>query len=68
MSTFEIAVFNQAVRDKLKAGESHRELKDDWADTHSVEIKAQDADDARRKALAKFPEDRGFVITAVTPA
>ena len=68
MSTFEIAVFNQAVRDKLKAGESHRDLNDDWADTHYIEIKAEDADGARRKAQARFPEDKGFVITAVTPA
>ena len=68
MTTFEIAVFNQAVRDKLKVGERHRELKDDWADTHYVEIGAQDADDAKRKAMAKFPEDKGFVIEAVNEA
>lgn len=68
MSTFEIAVFNQAVRDKLKVGERHRELKDEWADTHYVEIKAEDEEDARRKAAAKFPRDKGFVIAAISPA
>ncbi len=68
MTTFEIAVFNQTVRDRLRTGESHRDLKDEWADTHYVEIKAADEEDARRKAAAKFPKNQGFVVTAVTPA
>ena len=68
MSTFEIAVFNQSVREKLKHGERHREFKDEWADMHYVEIKADDIAAAQRKAAAKFPRDRGFVIEAVTPA
>jgi hypothetical protein len=66
MPVFEITVFNQAVRDKLKAGERHREFKDEWADPHYVEISAQDEPDVRRKAAAKFPAEQGFVIVAVT--
>jgi hypothetical protein len=66
MSTFEVAVYNQTVREKVKEGEHHRELKDDWADIHYVEIEADNAAAARRKAEGKFPSDRGFVIEAVT--
>ena len=67
MPTFEIAVYNKAVRDKIKVGERHRELKDDWADTHYVEIEAEDIAAARRKAEGKFPRDRDFVIVDVSP-
>ncbi|MCC7016897.1 MAG: hypothetical protein IT564_06815 [Rhodospirillales bacterium] len=66
MATFEIAVYNQAVREKLKLGERHRELKDEWADIHYVEIEAEDMASARRKAEGKFPQNRGFVIADVT--
>ena len=66
MSTFEIAVYNRTVREKIEVGERHRELKDDWADIHYVEIEADDIVAARRKAEGKFPRDRGFVIEAVT--
>lgn len=66
MSTFEIAVYNRTVREKIKVGEHHRELKDDWADIHYVEIEANDMAAARRKAEGKFPRERGFVIEAVT--
>lgn len=68
MSTFEVAVYNKTVRDKLKAGDRHRELNDDWADIHYIELKAEDTAEARRKAEVKFPADQGFVIEAVTPA
>jgi hypothetical protein len=66
MPTFEIAVYNQTVREKLKLGERHRELKDEWADIHYVEIEADDMASARRKAEGKFPPNRGFVIEDVT--
>ncbi len=66
MPTFEIAVYNRAVRDKVNAGERHRELKDDWADIHYVEIDADDATGARRKAEMKFPSAKGFVIENVS--
>lgn len=67
MPTFEIAVYNQTVREKIKSGERHRELKDEWADIHYVEVEAENIDSARRKAEGKFPKDRGFVIEDVTP-
>ncbi len=65
MPAFEIAVYNRVVREKIKVGERHRELKDDWADIHYVEIEAGDVAAARRKAESKYPADRGFVIEDV---
>lgn len=66
MPTFEVAVYNRAVREKVKAGERHRELKDDWADIHYFEIEAADETAARRKASGKFPGERGFVIENIS--
>jgi hypothetical protein len=66
MPTFEIAVYNQAVRDKVREGEHHREFKDDWADIHYVEIEADNASTARRKAEGKYPGNCGFVIADVS--
>jgi hypothetical protein len=66
MLKFEVAVYNQNVRDKIKAGERHRDLNDDWADTHYIEIEADDVSTARRKAEGKYPRSRGFVIEDVS--
>lgn len=69
MSTkFEAAIFNQQVRDALANGERHRNLSDDWADTHYVEVVANDEQQARIKLSAKYPEDAGYVIEQVIPA
>ena len=67
MPTFEVAVYNRVVREKIKAGERHRELKDDWADIHYVEIEADDVAAARRKIEGKYPKDHGYVIEDVAP-
>ncbi len=66
MPKFEVAVYNQAVRDKVKAGERHRDLNDDWADVHYFEIEADDVSAARRKAEGRYPPSRGFVIEDVS--
>lgn len=68
MPTFEIAVYNKQVRDRLKIGERHRDLKDEWADMHYVEIKADNLDHAKERAHARFPAEDGYVIESVHPA
>lgn len=62
---YEVAIHNEEVRRLVRIGERHRNLQDTWADTHYVAFNAQDAEDARRKALARYPEDKGFVIEQV---
>ena len=65
---FEVGVFNQEVRDALKLGERHSQLKDDWADIHWVEVRAADEKAARQKVNVQYPAARGYVITEVVKA
>jgi len=66
--TYEVAVFNQAVRDAMKEGERHPFLKDDWADIHWIEVRAYSPDAARQKIEARYPSFRGYVITEIQEA
>ena len=61
--TYEVAVFNQAVRDAMKDGERHPFLKDDWADIHWIEVRAYTPGAARQKIEVRYPSFRGYVIT-----
>ncbi|MDA0241696.1 MAG: hypothetical protein O3A84_16950 [Proteobacteria bacterium] len=65
MPEFEVAIFNQQVRDKVREGERHRDLSDDWADVHYIEVEAEDVSAARAKIQRKYPADRGYVIESV---
>ena len=62
---FEVAVQNREVRALLGEGRRHRQLRDEWADTHYIEVTAGDANEARRKAEANYPADKGFVIEQI---
>lgn len=65
MKRFEIGVYNQTVRDALADGKHHRNLRDDWAEVHYIEIEAADEFTARRKVQTKYPEAQGYVIDDV---
>jgi hypothetical protein len=62
---FEVAVYNAEVRRLVRAGDRHRQLSDDWADTHYIEIMARDEAHARSKIESRYPADKGFVIEQV---
>ena len=62
--TYEVAVYNKAVRDAMKEGERHPFLKDEWADIHWIEAGLTPAA-ARQKVEVRFPSARGFVITDI---
>jgi hypothetical protein len=68
MPKFEVAIYNAQVRAKVRVGERHRDLSDDWAETHYVVFDAADEAEARSLAERKYPEERGYVIEAVDPA
>ncbi len=68
MAKFEVAVYNAKVRETVKMGDRHKEFEDDWADTHYIEIRAENEDKARARAAVKYPKSRGFVIVDVTEA
>ena len=65
MPEFEVAIFNQDVRDSLAEGRRHRDLADSWAEVHYIEVEARDEADARNQVLRKYPAHRGYVIDSV---
>ena len=65
---YEVAVFNQQVRDAMKEGDWHPFLKDDWADIHWIEVLAYTENAARQKVEVRYPPMRGYVITDIQEA
>lgn len=65
LSRFEVIIYNRIVRSMVDSHQSHKHLKDDWADNHYQEVRARDKEHARRKIEAKFPAEKGFVIVDV---
>lgn len=68
MPQFEVALFNQEVRRRINEGGRHKDLSDDWADIHYIEIEARDEANARVKIEARYPEAQGYVIESVSSA
>lgn len=64
--TFEVAVYNQTVRELMERGERHRNLSDAWADIHYIEIKASSENDARNRIASRYPASQGYVIVDVS--
>jgi len=62
---YEVAVYNEDVLNALKDGERHKDLNDDWADTHYFELKAETIDEAWSIAKRKWRPGHGFVIKAI---
>lgn len=67
MAKFEVAIFNQEVRDCVNSDDDHEILEDDWADMHYIQVSAENEEGARAKINRMHPPDRGFVITDITP-
>jgi hypothetical protein len=64
-TTFEVAIYNAEVRRLMAEGGRHRQLSDDWADMHYIEIEAQDKEDAKEKIDLRYPPEKGFVIDRI---
>ena len=62
---FEAAVYNEDVLLAIKDGEHHKDLDDDWADTHYFEIEARNAEEAWDIARRKWRAGHGFVVKAI---
>jgi len=65
MAMFEITIFNKDVREKVEAGERHRQFPDVWADFQYVEIEASNEEQARARIEVMHPGVQGFVIDDV---
>lgn len=68
MPKYEVAIYNEQVRQMLKQGDKHEFLDDDWADIHYLEFTASGEQEARAKAQSKYPPEQGYVIENITPA
>lgn len=66
MLTYEVVVYNEQVRAKVRDGDHHRTFSDDWGDSHYLEIKADDEDAAKLKVRTKYPVEDGFVIEGIS--
>lgn len=62
---FEIALYNAEVRRLVNEGEHHRQYPDSWADTHYIEVEAEDEKGAETRIRNKYPAERGFVIERI---
>ena len=65
MPQFEVAIYNKEVRELVAMGQHHRNLSDDWADIHYIEVRAANEAEARSKIFAKYPEIDGYLIDTV---
>ncbi len=66
MPTYEVAVYNAAVREAVADEKRHPRYADEWADLHFIEVEAVDADAARAKINRKYPQSDGFVADDIT--
>ncbi|MEH6525858.1 MAG: hypothetical protein V7723_07265 [Sneathiella sp.] len=62
---FEAAIFNKDVLQAVSDGSKHRNLSDDWAETHYIEFYAADVEAAWGKVQQKYRADKGFVIKTI---
>lgn len=66
LKTYEVALYNEEVREALDLGTRHRDLSDGWADTHYIEVQAASPDAARAKIASRYPPSKGYVIVDVS--
>ena len=66
LKTYEVALYNEEVREALDHGSKHRDLSDGWADTHYIEVQAATPESARAKISSRYPASKGYVIVDVS--
>ncbi len=65
MPKYEVAIYNQEVRDAIARKEQHDSYSDDWGTTQYIEIAALNEEMARSKINQQHPPSKGFVIEDV---
>ncbi len=63
-----VSIYNKIVRALVKENESHCFFDDQWADTHTQDVVAEDELEARTKMANRYPPEEGFVIERVVSA
>lgn len=62
---FEAAIYNDDVLNAIKDGEHHKNLDDEWANTHYFDVYADTIEEAWTKMKRKYRRDHGFIIKAI---
>ncbi len=62
---YEVAIYNQEVRNLVKENQSHQYFDDQWADIQLRDIVAKDETEARELIGKRFPPDDGFIVEDV---
>jgi hypothetical protein len=63
---YEVAIHNELVKKSVREADPNKTgLSDEWADTRYIEVRAETAEAAKRKILARYPEHRGFMVSEV---
>jgi len=65
MPKFEVAIYNQQVRDLVAEGDSHEYYDDEWADIHFLEVSAENEGLAQVQIDGRHPMKNGFVIDSI---
>ncbi len=65
---YEVAIYNEAVREKVKHKERHAYFDDRWARPQLRNVVARDETEARALIAERFPPEDGFVIKVVHPS
>lgn len=64
---FEVSLYNEEVRSRVRENGSHHYFDDHWADVRVRDVVARNEQEARRLIAERFPPEDGFVIIGVTP-
>lgn len=65
---YEVAVYNEAVRDKNRKHEKHAYFDERWARPQTRNVVARNESEARQLIAERFPPEDGFVIQSVYPS
>lgn len=65
---YEVAIFNQVVRQLVRENQKHSYFDDRWARPQTRNVVARDEDEARELIAERFPPKEGFVIQRVHPS
>lgn len=62
---FEVAIYNQEVKDLVAKHHKHEFLNDVWAERNYIEIEAASMEEAKKTAKRRYPKNQGYVIEEV---
>jgi hypothetical protein len=65
MPKYSVGVYNAEVREMVRAGQRHPNLKDSWADTHYFDCDASDRGEAMSKMSRRYPKNLGYIVADV---